>query len=69
MAYSFINNLEKSSEKKTYQEYEVKMGIDKATVFIPIKNSNTFEEQINKIKPSRRSQIRTIVEELGGILE
>lgn len=60
---SFLNSLEHASKKKIYQEYEVKLGIDKIAIFIPAEAVQRFDEEMQKPKnvPTNRRQLQEIV--------
>jgi hypothetical protein len=69
MAFSFINDLEKTKNKKVFQSYDVKMGIDIASILIPLNKVNAFEAKIESTKPKNRTQLQALVEAFDGVIE
>lgn len=69
MAFNFLDDLDKNSDKTKYQKFSVQLGIEEFITTIPFKDATLFEEEVMTIRPSKQSQLKSIVKKYNGILE
>ncbi len=54
--------------KKPHRKYTIELGIEKFECLIPLSEASKFEAQLEKVNPSKASQLKVIIEEFGGRL-
>jgi|266.fasta.fasta_contig_41_3836810_length_1163_multi_2_in_0_out_0_4 hypothetical protein len=54
--------------KKPHRKYTIELGIEKFECTIPLSEASKFETRLEKVNPSKASQLKAIIEEFGGRL-
>jgi hypothetical protein len=58
-----------SSNKKKFQIYTAEIGIEKVRLSIPLSESYKFKEEVQKIYPQTKEELKRVVEKFKGQIE
>lgn len=69
MSFNFISNLEKNVKKVKYQRFTLQLGIEELDAYIPFSDATLFENEVLKVKPTKQSEVKVLVDKYHGILK
>ena len=69
MSFNFISNLQVVSQKTKHQRFTIQLGIEEFDVFIPFPDATLFENEVLKAKPTKQSEVKSLVDKYQGILK
>lgn len=57
------------SKKTKHQHFTIQLGIEEHDVFIPFSDATLFENEVIKVKPTKQSEVKILVDRYHGILK
>jgi len=69
MSFNFISNLQVASKKTKHQHFTIQLGIEELDAYIPFSDATLFENEVLKVKPTKQSEVKVLVDKYHGILK
>jgi hypothetical protein len=67
--FDFISGLSGEKKGKEFQVYEAQLGIERATVFVPLERVEDFDALLEGERPRSLAKLRSLVKKVDGVVE